>query len=71
MNNIYSHSRMGHYFFSYLLTWEVDHTGYIEVIMQGKCGRNIETTFDIKWVIGIYGNWKSQNPGAILELPAK
>ena len=24
------------------------HTGYIEVIMQGKCGRNTETTFDIK-----------------------
>ena len=22
------------------------HTGYIEVIMQGKCGRNTETTFD-------------------------
>ena len=36
------------------------HTGYIEVFMQGKCGRNIETTFDIKWVIGTYGNWKSQ-----------
>ena len=25
-----------------------EHTGYIEVIMQGKCGRNTETTFDIK-----------------------
>ena len=24
------------------------HTGYIEVIMQGKCGRNTETTFDIR-----------------------
>ena len=24
------------------------HTGYIEVFMQGKCGRNTETTFDIK-----------------------
>ena len=24
------------------------HTGYIEVIMQGKCGRNTETTFDNK-----------------------
>ena len=24
------------------------HTGYIEVIMQGKCGHNTETTFDIK-----------------------
>ena len=24
------------------------HTGCIEVIMQGKCGRNTETTFDIK-----------------------
>ena len=24
------------------------HTGYIKVIMQGKCGRNTETTFDIK-----------------------
>ena len=23
-------------------------TGYIEGIMQGKCGRNTETTFDIK-----------------------
>ena len=39
------------------------HTGYIEVIMQGKCGRNTEITFDIKWVIGTYGNWKNQNPG--------
>ena len=39
------------------------HTGYIEVFMQGKCGRNTETTFDIKWVIGTYGNWKNQNPG--------
>ena len=24
------------------------HTGYIEVFMQGKCGRNTESTFDIK-----------------------
>ena len=24
------------------------HTGYIEVFMQGKCGHNTETTFDIK-----------------------
>jgi hypothetical protein len=24
------------------------HTGYIEVIIQGKCRRNTETTFDIK-----------------------
>ena len=24
------------------------HTGCIEVIMRGKCGRNAETTFDIK-----------------------
>ena len=24
------------------------HTGYIEVFMQVKCGRNTETTFDIK-----------------------
>ena len=39
------------------------HTGYIEAIMQGKCGRNTETTFDIKWVIGTYGNWKNLNPG--------
>ena len=23
------------------------HTGYIEVFMQGKCGRNTETTFAI------------------------
>ena len=36
-----------------------NHTCYIEVIMQGKCGRNTETTFDIKWVIGTYGNWKN------------
>ena len=35
------------------------HTGYIE----GKRGRNTETTFDIKWVIGTYGNWKNQNSG--------
>ena len=29
--------------------WAVTvHTGYIEVIMQEKCGRNTETTFDIK-----------------------
>ena len=39
------------------------HTGYIKVIMQGKCERNTETTFDIKWVIGTYGRWKNQNPG--------
>ena len=26
----------------------LNHTGYIEVFMQGKCGRNTETTFDIK-----------------------
>ena len=32
------------------------HTGYIEVFIQGKCGRNTETTFDIKGVIGTYGN---------------
>ena len=24
------------------------HTGYIEFIMKGKCGRNTETTFDIR-----------------------
>ena len=41
----------------------IRHTGYIEVIMQRKCGRNTETTFDIKWVIGTYGNWKNLNPG--------
>ena len=29
-------------------TGKMVHTGYIEVIMQGKCGRNTETTFDIK-----------------------
>ena len=29
-------------------TLDLLHTGYIEVIMQGKCGRNTETTFDIK-----------------------
>ena len=39
------------------------HTGYIEVIMQEKCGGYTETTFDIKWVIGTYGYWKNQNPG--------
>ena len=49
-------------------TWKfqaqnMGHTGYIEVVMQGKCRRNTETTFDIKWVIGTYGNWKNQNPG--------
>ena len=46
-----------------LMTQRGEHTGYIEVFMQGKCGRNTETTFDIKWVIGTYGNWKNQNPG--------
>ena len=35
------------------------HTGYIE----GICGQNTGTTFDIKWVIGAYGNWKNQSPG--------
>ena len=39
------------------------HAGHIEVIMQGKYGRNTETTFHIKWVIGTYVNWKNQNPG--------
>ena len=24
-----------------------------------------------KWTIGTHGNWKNENPGAILELPAK
>ena len=40
----------------HLIRDQEDHTGYIEVFMQGKCGRNTETTFDIKKVIGIYGN---------------
>ena len=42
----------------YHILLKTTHTGYIEVIMQRKCGRNTETTFDIKWVIGTYGNWK-------------
>ena len=52
------------------LTWaRVWHTGYIEVFMQGKCGRNTETTFDIKWVPMAIGKIKILR--AILELPAK
>ena len=47
------------------------HTGYIEVFMQGKCGRNTESTFDIKWVIGTYEIEKIKILGAVLELPAK
>ena len=29
-----SHSRMGHYFFSYLLTWEVDLIEILEIMPQ-------------------------------------
>ena len=30
----FSHSRMGHYFFSYLLTWEVDLIEILEIMAQ-------------------------------------
>ena len=30
----FTHSRMGHYFFSYLLTWEVDLIEILEIIPQ-------------------------------------
>ena len=50
------------FYFNHLIDLN-SHTGYIKVFMQGKCGRNTETTFDIKWVIGTYSNWKNQNPG--------
>ena len=32
--NIGAHSRMGHYFFSYLLTWEVDLIEILEIMAQ-------------------------------------
>ena len=35
---------------------EAGHTGYIEVFMQGKCGRDTETTFELKRRFGIHGN---------------
>ena len=31
---VLSHIRMGHYFFSYLLTWEVDLTEILEIMPQ-------------------------------------
>ena len=40
--------------------WETNvngmHTGYIEIFMQGKCGRDTETTFELKRRFGIHGN---------------
>ena len=42
--NTADHKLIKEEFFYYCL----DHTGYIEVFMQGKCGRNTEATFDIK-----------------------
>ena len=63
-NGFCSRSRKTPWFFTWWAYIPIlNHTGYIEVIMQRKCGRNTETTFDIKWVIGTYGNWKNQNPG--------
>ena len=44
---------------------------YKWIIMLKKCGRPDLTVFHLIWIIGIYGNWKNQNPGAVLELPAK
>ena len=33
-----------------------------------KCGGLSSNGFHIKWIIGTHGNWKNQNPGAVLEL---
>ena len=35
------------------------YTGYIEVFMQGKCGRDTETTFELKRRFGTHGNGKN------------
>ena len=50
---------------SWIITYvrESPHTVYIEVFMQGKCGRDTETTFKLKRMFGTHGNWKNQNPG--------
>ena len=48
------------------------HTGYIEVFMQGKCGRDTETTFELKKKgLASMAIEKIKILGAALELPAK
>ena len=39
------------------------HDSYEWIIMLEKCGRLDLTVFHLIWEIGIYGNWKNQNPG--------
>ena len=48
----------------------INHDSYEWIIMLEKCGRLDHTVFHLI-VIGRYGNWKNQNPGVVLELPAK
>ena len=38
-------------------------TFYKWIIMLEKCRRPDLTVFHLIWIIGIYGNWKNQNPG--------
>ena len=33
-----------------------NHTGYIEVFMQGKCGHDTETTFELEIMFGNHDN---------------
>ena len=47
------------------------HGSYKWIIMVEKCWRPDLTIFHLIWIIGTYGNWKNQNPGSRLELPAK
>ena len=35
------------------------HTGYIEVFIQGKCGRDTETTFELKRRFGTHDNFEA------------
>ena len=39
--------------------------------MSNKLGHWIDNGKKLKWIIGTHGNWRNQNSGAILELPAK